>query len=164
MDQDSQTPRSRFTVFGGGSYSESLRIGPILRKETVGVALLVAAASVALVWANSPISDSHFQLRDVRFGYLPRDLELSLVEWASEGLLAIFFFLVGLGGSLLVAELSFGHGSTYGDLATAGLLVASLIASLLAAGSCCRATGAPNPGDVPVGRTWLCLPNLWLWV
>lgn len=86
----------RFTVFGRGSYAESLRIGEILRKETVGGALLVAAAVMALIWANSPASGSYFALRDFRIGYAPWHLELSLGAWASDGLLAIFFFLVGL--------------------------------------------------------------------
>jgi NhaA family Na+:H+ antiporter len=86
----------RFTVFGRGSYAESLRIGEILRKETVGGALLVSAAVIALIWANSPASDSYFSLRDFRFGYEPWHLELSLGAWAADGLLAIFFFLVGL--------------------------------------------------------------------
>lgn len=81
---------------GWGSYSEAVRIGAILRKEAVGGALLVAAALIALVWANSPASDSYFALRDFRFGYEPWHLELSVGQWASDGLLAIFFFLVGL--------------------------------------------------------------------
>lgn len=84
------------TVFGRGSYSEALRIGEILRKETVGGALLVAAAIIALLWANSPASDSYFALRDFKVGYEPWHLELSLGAWAADGLLAIFFFLVGL--------------------------------------------------------------------
>lgn len=84
------------TVFGRGSYAEALRIGEILRKETVGGALLVAAAVIALVWANSPASDSYFALRDFKVGYEPWHLELSLGAWAADGLLAIFFFLVGL--------------------------------------------------------------------
>jgi Na+/H+ antiporter NhaA len=161
-------PAPALFLFGGGSSSELLPIGSILRKETVGGALLVAVAIVALGWANSPLSAGYFQLRDIRVGYGPWHLELSLGEWASEGLLAIFFFLVGLelkreflhqghqgttrplhqwidifgvsllGGigftvSLLVAELSFGHGSNYGDQATTGILAASLSASLLAA-------------------------------
>jgi Na+:H+ antiporter, NhaA family len=95
----SQTPRSgptRSTIFGRGSYAEALRIGEILRKETVGGALLVIAAVVALVWANSPASDSYFALRDFKIGYEPWHLELSLGAWAADGLLAIFFFLVGL--------------------------------------------------------------------
>ncbi|CCQ44930.1 na+/H+ antiporter NhaA [Pseudarthrobacter siccitolerans] len=95
----SQTPRSgptHSTIFGRGSYAEALRIGEILRKETVGGALLVAAALIALVWANSPASDSYFALRDFKIGYEPWHLELSLGAWAADGLLAIFFFLVGL--------------------------------------------------------------------
>ncbi|HSL37295.1 MAG TPA: Na+/H+ antiporter NhaA, partial [Arthrobacter sp.] len=88
--------RPRMTIFGRGSYAESLRIGEILRKETVGGALLVAAAVIALIWANSPVSESYFALRDFKFGYEPWHLELSLGAWAADGLLAIFFFLVGL--------------------------------------------------------------------
>lgn len=95
----SQTPPPsppRFTVFGRGSYAESLRIGEILRKETVGGALLVVAAVVAIIWANSPASESYFALRDFKIGYEPWHLDLSLGAWAADGLLAIFFFLVGL--------------------------------------------------------------------
>ncbi|MBE4720457.1 Na+/H+ antiporter NhaA [Pseudarthrobacter sp. AB1] len=90
----SAPPRS--SVLGRGSYGEVLRIGEILRKETVGGILLVAAAVIALIWANSPVSDSYFALRDFRVGFEPWHLELSLGAWASDGLLAIFFFLVGL--------------------------------------------------------------------
>ncbi|XAS64196.1 Na+/H+ antiporter NhaA [Pseudarthrobacter sp. So.54] len=86
----------RLTIFGRGSYAESLRIGEILRKETVGGALLVAAAVIALIWANSPVSESYFAIRDLKIGYEPWHLELSLGAWAADGLLAIFFFLVGL--------------------------------------------------------------------
>ncbi|MDQ0731028.1 Na+/H+ antiporter NhaA [Arthrobacter sp. B1I2] len=100
MNSTSPTPgRNKFfgsTVFSRGSYAEALRIGEILRKETVGGALLVLAAVVALIWANSPASDSYFALRDFKVGYEPWHLELSLGAWAADGLLAIFFFLVGL--------------------------------------------------------------------
>src|ERR687889_120605 len=95
----SQTPRSGptlSTIFGRGSYAEALRIGEILRKETVGGALLVIAAVVALIWANSPLAESYFALRDFKIGYEPWHLDLSLGAWAADGLLAIFFFLVGL--------------------------------------------------------------------
>ena len=89
-------PKSRPSVFSRGSYAEALRIGEILRKETVGGALLVIAAVIALIWANSPASDSYFALRDFKLGYEPWHLNLSLGAWAADGLLAIFFFLVGL--------------------------------------------------------------------
>ncbi|HEY6800515.1 MAG TPA: Na+/H+ antiporter NhaA, partial [Agromyces sp.] len=54
------------------------------------------AAIVAMIWANSPAADSYFALRDFRIGYEPWHLDLSLGAWAADGLLAIFFFLVGL--------------------------------------------------------------------
>jgi NhaA family Na+:H+ antiporter len=79
-----------------GSYSEAVRIGEILRKETVGGMLLLVAAAVALIWANSPAAESYFALRDFEVGYEPWHLRLSLGQWAADGLLAIFFFLVGL--------------------------------------------------------------------
>ncbi len=79
-----------------GSYRDALRIGEILRKEAIGGLLLVFMAAVALVWANSPWSESYFALRDFRIGYAPWHLELSVGGWAADGLLAIFFFLVGL--------------------------------------------------------------------
>lgn len=85
------------TVFPSrGSYAESVRIRTLLRKESVGGALLVAAAAVGIAWANSPWADGYFALRDLEVGYAPWHLQLSLGTWAADGLLAIFFFLVGL--------------------------------------------------------------------
>ena len=94
-DRSSTTPPIR-RIFGPGSYAEALRIGDILRKETVGGLLLLAAAITAVVWANSPVADSYFAFRDFSIGYEPWHLDLTLGQWASDGLLAIFFFLVGL--------------------------------------------------------------------
>ena len=92
----SKTPMEGHRVLSRGSYSEKVRIGEILRKETVGGMLLVAAALIAIVWANSPLSESYFALRDFEIGYEPWHLQLSLGAWAADGLLAVFFFLVGL--------------------------------------------------------------------
>ena len=79
-----------------GSWSEAARVSAILRKETVGGALLLAATVVALVWANSPLADSYAALRDFEVGPESLDLRLSLGAWAADGLLASFFFVVGL--------------------------------------------------------------------
>ncbi|MBT8161151.1 MULTISPECIES: Na+/H+ antiporter NhaA [Arthrobacter] len=68
----------------------------ILRTETVGGALLLAATVLALAWANSPFAGAYFALRELKLGYAPWHLELSLGNWAADGLLAIFFFLAGL--------------------------------------------------------------------
>ncbi|MDQ5861956.1 MAG: Na+/H+ antiporter NhaA, partial [Actinomycetota bacterium] len=83
-------------VLSRSSYPEFLRISEILRLETVGGALLLLATAAALLWANSPAAEGYFALRDLKIGYEPWHLRLSLGHWASDGLLAIFFFLAGL--------------------------------------------------------------------
>lgn len=84
------------TLLGPGSYAERTRIADVLRKETVGGALLVLATAVALVWANSPAADSYQALRSYRIGPGALHLHLTLETWAADGLLAVFFFVVGL--------------------------------------------------------------------
>ena len=79
-----------------GSWSESQRFSEILRKETVGGMLLLAAAGTALVWANSPWSDTYHTVSEFAFGPESLHLRLSVSAWAADGLLAIFFFVVGL--------------------------------------------------------------------
>lgn len=81
---------------GRGSTTETLRIITLLRKETVGGGLLVAMAAIAMLWANSPAADSYHALHDLTLGYAPWHLDLSLGTWAADGLLTVFFFLVGL--------------------------------------------------------------------
>jgi NhaA family Na+:H+ antiporter len=83
-------------VFSRSSFPEYQRILAILRTETVGGALLLAATVAALAWANSPLANGYFALREVKIGYAPWHLELSLGHWASDGLLAVFFFIAGL--------------------------------------------------------------------
>ena len=83
-------------VFDRGSWPEASRIAGILRRETVGGALLLGATVVALVWANSGWSESYVALRDTRFGFEPWHLKLSIGQWAADGLLALFFFVAGL--------------------------------------------------------------------
>lgn len=59
---------------------------------------MVVAAILAFVWANSPWSPGYLALRET---YLSLDiggwrLEKSLLHWVNDGLMALFFFLVGL--------------------------------------------------------------------
>ncbi len=95
-----QTPSSGSdkSLFSRPSYKESVRIGDILRKETVGGMVLIAGALLALIWANTPLRESYFALRDFHFGptLLGVDLNLSIGHWAADALLAVFFFLTGL--------------------------------------------------------------------
>jgi Na+:H+ antiporter, NhaA family len=69
---------------------ESTFVGDLLRQETAGGAIVLAAALVAVVWANSPFAGSYESLRHLTLG--PLDLE----HWAADGALALFFFLAGL--------------------------------------------------------------------
>ncbi len=83
-------------IFRLGSWDENLRIAEILRRETVGGGLLVVAAVIAVILANSPAGASYEALREFTIGPESLHLHLSLATWAADGLLAIFFFLVGL--------------------------------------------------------------------
>ncbi|MFJ4337050.1 Na+/H+ antiporter NhaA [Streptomyces sp. NPDC088915] len=67
-----------------------------LRTETVGGVLLLLAAVAALIWANTPLSDSYESLRDLHFGPAALGLDLSVEHWAADGLLAVFFFVAGV--------------------------------------------------------------------
>jgi NhaA family Na+:H+ antiporter len=79
-----------------GSWSETQRFSEILRKETVGGMLLLAAAGAALVWANSPWSSAYRSMSEFAIGPVSLHLHLPVSAWAADGLLAIFFFVVGV--------------------------------------------------------------------
>ncbi|ABS03590.1 Na+/H+ antiporter NhaA [Kineococcus radiotolerans SRS30216 = ATCC BAA-149] len=92
-------PRGSTPLFSRGSWLETRRITDVLRKETIGGALLLLGTVVALVWANSPWSSSYAGLRDTVIApslLHPLHLDLTLGQWAADGLLAIFFFIAGL--------------------------------------------------------------------
>ncbi len=67
-----------------------------LRDETVGGVILLVAAATALIWANSPWASAYEALVNYEVGPESLHLQLTLGEWAADGLLAIFFFVVGL--------------------------------------------------------------------
>jgi Na+:H+ antiporter, NhaA family len=83
-------------VFSRGSPRELRLLAEFLREETVGRLLLLLAAVVALVWANSPRSAGYVHLVSYRFGPPALHLDLTTAEWAADGLLAAFFFVAGL--------------------------------------------------------------------
>lgn len=71
------------------------RIVHALRGDAVSGCLLIAAAALALVWANSPAADSYESVRAFTFGPSSLHLRLPVQAWAADGLLAVFFFVVG---------------------------------------------------------------------
>src|SRR6476620_6698738 len=87
---------STSSLFSPGTWAEDGRIAHVLRKETVGGGLLLLATVVALVWANTAFSDSYFTLLGTEIGPASLHLNLTVAQWAGDGLLAIFFFVAGL--------------------------------------------------------------------
>ncbi|MFD6220196.1 Na+/H+ antiporter NhaA [Nocardia asteroides] len=67
-----------------------------LRTETVGGALLLIAAAIALIWVNSPWGASYQTMVDTQLSIPALHLDLTLADWTKDGLLAIFFFVAGL--------------------------------------------------------------------
>src|SRR3989337_283605 len=79
------------------------------RASSSGI-LLIAAAIVALVWANSPWGVSYTELWATKLsvGLGGFSIEKDLTHWINDGLMAIFFLVVGLEikREILVGELS----------------------------------------------------------
>jgi len=69
-----------------------------LKLEAAGGVLLVVASAVAMIWANTPGGDLYFGLLGTKVSVLFGDAGLSktLLHWINDGLMAIFFLLVGL--------------------------------------------------------------------
>lgn len=116
-----------------------------LRTETTGGLILLGATAIALLWANSPIDDSYRALRDFRLGPEFLHLNLTIGDWAKDGLLALFFFVAGLElkRELVVGELS--------RFKQAVLPVAAAIGGMIVPALVALAVGWGTPG---IERAW----------
>ena len=81
-------------LFERGSWPETRWVAELFRQETIGGILLIGAAVLSVVAAN--LGDTYADVRDTVIGPSVLHLDLSLGTWAADGLLAIFFFVVGL--------------------------------------------------------------------
>jgi NhaA family Na+:H+ antiporter len=88
MGTEREAPRR--LSFPVPSRHELAVLATVLRQESVGGALLLVATVAALVWANSPWHESYTHAREFTIG------PLSAEAWATDGLLAIFFYVAGL--------------------------------------------------------------------
>ncbi len=81
-------------------------ISEFLRLEAAAGLLLMAAAVLALILANSPVTPVYHAALSTKIGLA--GASLSLLVWINDGLMAIFFLLVALEikRELLVGELS----------------------------------------------------------
>jgi NhaA family Na+:H+ antiporter len=81
---------SRVRFLPDPTAGERVFVSDVLRKETVGGAIALLAAAVAVVWANSPGAAAYTELRHLGIG--PLDVE----HWAADGALTLLFFVAGL--------------------------------------------------------------------
>ena len=110
-----------------------------VHNSAAGGVLLIASTVIALVWANSGWSDSYTALWNTVLTVGPEGGEISkpLILWINDGLMALFFFVVGLEikREILVGELSTSRKAALPIAAAiGGLAVPGLIYFLINAG------------------------------
>ena len=85
-------------------------IKTFLQRETAAGIILFFAAVLAVIFANSPLSGLYAALFDTKFAITLGEAGLSkpLILWINDGLMAVFFFLVGLElkREILIGELA----------------------------------------------------------
>ncbi|GAB2999983.1 Na+/H+ antiporter NhaA [Amycolatopsis acidiphila] len=120
-----------------------------LRTETTGGIILLATTAVALLWANSPLGDAYRALRDFHLGPHFLHLDLSVGDWAKDGLLALFFFVAGLElkRELVIGELSRFKQAVLPIVAALGGMV---VPALLALGVAWGTPGIDRAWAIPV--------------
>jgi Na+:H+ antiporter, NhaA family len=118
-----------------------------LRSEAAGGILLIAAAALALIVANSPLADAYFHLLHMETGPVltPKLGAMTVHLWINDGLMSLFFLLVGLE---IKREFIDGHLSNWADrrlpfIAAAGGMAVPAIVYLMTTG-----------GDPALGRGW----------
>jgi Na+:H+ antiporter, NhaA family len=125
-----------------------------LEKEASGSIVLLACSAIALIWANSPFRDSYFHVWETEIGFTVGDFALhkSLHHWINDGLMAVFFFVIGLEikREVLVGELaSMRKAALPLAAAVGGMLVPALIYAAFNAGSpALRGWGIPMATDI----------------
>jgi len=77
----------------------SFKISRFINEEAYGGILLIIATIIALIWANSSFYESYHHIwHEYKVGIIWGDIDLvaSLHHWINDGLMALFFFVVGL--------------------------------------------------------------------
>ena len=116
--------------------------------------MLLICTALALAWANSPWWESYHRLWEtpITVGAGARVLTLSLHHWINDGLMAVFFFLVGLEikREMLVGELASARQAALPIAgAIGGMLVpAAIYAAFNATGTGAAGWGIPMATDI----------------
>src|SRR5688500_7825310 len=94
-DADESRPRSAKSVLAAQLSAPARQF---LANESGSAGLLLLAAVVALLWANSPWSGSYESLWHTEAAIAVGDavLSMDLHHWVNDGVMALFFFVIGL--------------------------------------------------------------------
>src|ERR671912_423725 len=123
-------------------------------KQSSGGILLIVATAVALIWANSPWAESYDALWHTKLTVGVGDFSVSkdLTHWINDGLMAVFFLVVGLEikREVLVGELSSARNAALPVAAAlGGAVVPALIYLAINAGTAGSAGwGIPMATDI----------------
>jgi NhaA family Na+:H+ antiporter len=129
-------------------------LSDFLHTEAAGGVALLAATAIALMWANSVWQAGYVDLwqRQLTIGVGGHDISLDLREWINEGLMAVFFFVVGLEikRELVVGELRRPRRAALPVIAAFGgmILPAAVYATFNAGGDGSRGWGIPMATDI----------------
>lgn len=119
-----------------------------LRVEQVGGLIMLAAAVLALIAANTPLREGYDALRGLTFGPESLHARLDVATWAADGLLAVFFYVVGLEvkREFAVGELSNLRSALLPVVAAVGgMVVPALLFLAVTSGDPAAARGWPVP-------------------
>jgi NhaA family Na+:H+ antiporter len=125
----------------------------ISREASSGI-ILLSMTIVALALANSPLSAGYLALLDthLRIAVGPFAIDESLLHWINDGLMAIFFFLVGLEikREVIVGELAHPRAAALPIVAAVGgvLAPAAIYLALNAGGPGVHGWGVPMATDI----------------
>lgn len=125
-----------------------------LHSQVSGSIVLLACTAIALVWANSPWSESYFHILHTKIGLSWADstFALSVHHWINDGLMVIFFFVVGLEikREMLIGRLSSMKKAILPAMAALGGMVvpAAIYAILNTGGEGARGWGIPMATDI----------------
>ena len=127
-----------------------------LHREASAGLLLVGAAIVAMIWANSPWSDSYFELWNLEAGieFNHHGIHLSLREWVNDLAMVLFFFVVGLEikRELTEGELRDPRNAALPIIAAFGGMIvpATIFAVLNSGGAGSKGWGIPMATDIAI--------------
>ena len=124
------------------------------RMEQSSGILLIAAAVAAIAWANSPWAAAYFGIWEskVGFGFGSFRIEKDFLHWINDGMMAVFFFVVGLEikRELLIGELSSVKNAMLPAVAAVGGMIfpAMIYAMMNSGGEAAKGWGIPMATDI----------------